>query len=100
MDFLQSWALASLRACGVASFVMSMTGTVHPPGGATAVLAAVDPTTEALGWMFVPFIMLGSVFMFCVACLINNIQRQFPVFWWTPRETGSWWKKEIGRAHV
>jgi hypothetical protein len=72
---------------------MSMTNTVHPPGGATAVLAAVDPTTIRMGWMFVPFILLGSVLMFVVACLINNIQRQFPVFWWTPQPVGMWWRR-------
>lgn len=26
--------------------------------------------------------------MFLVALLINNIQRVFPVFWWTPRDVG------------
>jgi hypothetical protein len=71
---------------------MSMTNTVHPPGGATAVLAAVDPITERMGWMFVPFILLGSTLMFAIACLVNNVQRQFPVFWWTPFEVGSWWR--------
>jgi hypothetical protein len=76
---------------------MSMTNTVHPPGGATAVLAAVDPITERMGWMFVPFILLGSALMFAIACLVNNIQRQFPVFWWTPLEVGSWWSRRRKR---
>jgi hypothetical protein len=92
-DYASLRWLAAPTACGVASFVMAMTNTVHPPGGATAVLAAIDPTTEAMGWMFVPFILLGSLLMFGVAILVNNIQRQFPVFWWTPRDVGSWWKK-------
>lgn len=86
--------IAGPTACAVASFAMSMTNTVHPPGGATAVLAAVDPTTIRMGWMFVPFIILGSTLMFGVACLVNNIQRQFPVFWWTPQEVGSFWRKQ------
>ena len=74
---------------------MAMTNTVQPPGGATAVLAAVDPTTIRMGWMFVPFIVLGSFLMFLVACLVNNIQRQFPVFWWTPQCVGSWWRRRF-----
>lgn len=85
--------IAGPIACGLASFVMSMTKTVHPPGGATAVLASVDPTTINMGWMFVPFVILGSVLMFGMACLVNNIQRQFPIFWWTPYEVGSWWRE-------
>jgi hypothetical protein len=91
-DFENLRWLAGPTACGAASFVMAMTNTVHPPGGATAVLAAVDPMTEAIGWMFVPLLLLGSVLMFGVAILVNNIQRQFPVFWWTPREVGGWWR--------
>lgn len=83
--------IAGPLACGIASFVMAMTNTVHPPGGATALLAAVDPTVEAMGWMFIPFILLGCSLMFVVAILVNNIQRQFPVFWWTPNEVGTWW---------
>lgn len=92
--------LAGPTACALASFVMSMTNTVHPPGGATAVLAAVDPTTIAMGWMFVPFILLGSCLMFGVACLVNNVQRQFPVFWWTPKEVGSWWRSRKAARDV
>jgi len=85
-------------ACALASFLMAMTNTVHPPGGATAVLAAVDPTITAMGWMFIPFILLGSGLMFAVALLVNNIQRQFPVFWWTPNTVG--WDKEKKKTIV
>lgn len=80
--------IAGPLSCGVASFVMGMTNTVHPPGGATAVLAAIDPTIIAMGWMFIPMLLLGSALMLGVALLLNNIQRQFPVFWWTPRDVG------------
>jgi hypothetical protein len=87
-DFMSiRWIIGPL-SCGVASFVMAMTNTVHPPGGATAVLATVDPTIIALGWMFIPLLLLGSILMTFVALAINNIQRQFPVFWWTPQDVG------------
>ncbi|KAF2430409.1 HPP family protein [Tothia fuscella] len=81
------WIIGPL-SCGVASFVMAMTNTVHPPGGATAVLAAVDPTINKMGWIFIPLLLLGSVLMTFVALAVNNIQRQFPVFWWTPQDVG------------
>lgn len=93
-DFENIRWIAGPLACGVASFVMAMTNTVHPPGGATALLAAVDPTVAAMGWMFVPFILLGSGLMFGVAMLVNNVQRQFPVFWWTPKDVGMFWSKD------
>jgi hypothetical protein len=87
-DFTNIRWIAGPLSCGLASFAMAMTNTVHPPGGATALLAAIDPTILAMGWMFIPLILLGSVLMLVVALVINNIQRQFPVFWWTPRDVG------------
>lgn len=65
---------------------MSVTGTVHPPGGATSVLAATNSQIIGLGWMYVPFMMLSSALMLAVALIINNIQRAYPVYWWTPRD--------------
>jgi HPP family len=67
---------------------MTLTNTVHPPGGATAVLAIVDPAVGALGWLFVPLILLGSVLMVLVALVVDNIQRRYPVYWWTPKDVG------------
>ncbi|EKG16090.1 HPP domain-containing protein, partial [Macrophomina phaseolina MS6] len=80
--------LAGPLCCGAASWAMTMTNTVFPPGGATAVLAATDPTVGAMGWVFVPVVLLGSVLMLAVALLTNNVQRQYPAFWWTPRDVG------------
>jgi CBS-domain-containing membrane protein len=67
---------------------MTLTNTVHPPGGATAVLAIVDPAVGALGWLFVPLILLGAVLMVLVALVVDNIQRRYPVYWWTAKEVG------------
>ena len=88
--------LAAAVACAAASVAMSMTNTVHPPGGATAILACTDKQIIALGWMFPPLILLASTIMVAVACLVNNTLRWYPVFWWTPDETGSklpWYRK-------
>lgn len=62
---------------------MLLTGTVHPPGGASAVLAATTPEITAMGWYFVGLVMWGTTLMLIVGLIINNIQRQFPVYWWT-----------------
>ena len=63
---------------------MLLTNTVHPPGGASAVLAATDPVITAMGWYFVGLVMWGTTLMLAVGLVINNIQRQFPMYWWTP----------------
>lgn len=63
---------------------MLLTNTVHPPGGASAVLAATEPVITAMGYYFVGLVMWGTTLMLIVGLFINNIQRQFPVYWWTP----------------
>jgi CBS-domain-containing membrane protein len=76
--------IAGAVACGIASAFMLVTNTVHPPGGASAVLAATDPVITAMGWYFVGLVMWGTTLMVVVGLVINNIQRQFPIYWWTP----------------
>jgi hypothetical protein len=63
---------------------MLLTNTVHPPGGASAVLAATDSVITAMGWYFVGLVLWGTTLMIIVGLVINNIQRQFPLYWWTP----------------
>lgn len=65
---------------------MALTKTVHPPAGATALLAVVDDGVVRLGWILVPIVMLGCVLMLVVALVINNIQRRFPQYWWSPED--------------
>lgn len=74
---------------------MALTGTVHPPAGATALMAVLDPVVSELGWfLFLP-LLLGCFLMLGVALLVNNIQRRFPFYWWSPAETGMYWRGEI-----
>ncbi|KAH3940577.1 hypothetical protein HBH53_213640 [Parastagonospora nodorum] len=76
--------IAGAVACGIASAVMLLTNTVHPPGGASAVLAATDPVITAMGWYFAGLVLWGTTLMVIVGLVVNNIQRQFPMYWWTP----------------
>ncbi|KAF7587202.1 hypothetical protein BBP40_007564 [Aspergillus hancockii] len=69
-------------ACGITTALMVLTKTVHPPAGATALLAVTEG--YKIGWFLILIMLLGSVLMQAVALLINNIQRRFPVYWWTP----------------
>ena len=63
---------------------MQFTKTTHPPAGATALLAAVDDVILALGWYYLPVVLLSSTMVLVSALLVNNIQRRYPVFWWEP----------------
>ncbi|KAK0391476.1 hypothetical protein NLU13_0977 [Sarocladium strictum] len=77
------WAGGAL-ACALATSLMALTKTVHPPAGATALLAVIDDSLVHLGWFLVPVMLLGCALMLVVALLINNIERTFPIYWWTP----------------
>ncbi|KAK5988551.1 Transmembrane protein [Cladobotryum mycophilum] len=73
-------------ACASATALMALTKTVHPPAGATALLAVVDPNLIKVGWFLIPVMLLGCGLMLAVALLINNLERTFPVYWWTPED--------------
>jgi len=72
---------------------MALTGTIHPPGGATAVLAVSDPILRALGWNLLPLIAISCSIMIAVACIMGNIFRRYPIWWWTVGKCGTRWEK-------
>lgn len=76
--------LAGALSCATVTSLMALTKTIHPPAGATALLAVVDDQILNLGWFFIPVVLLNCGIMFVVALLINNIQRAYPSYWWTP----------------
>lgn len=78
--------LAGAMSCGLASAVMTITKTVYPPAGALAFVAAVDPTLSRLGWYLLPLVLLSSIFILLSSLLLNNIQRKYPQYWWTPAD--------------
>lgn len=87
------WLGASL-ACACATALMALTEMVHPPAGATALMAVLEPNVSELGWfLFLP-LLLGCILMLRVALLVNNIQRWFPFYWWSPGETGGYWRRK------
>lgn len=87
-DFEDLRWLAGALACGLASAAMTVTNTVYPPAGATALLAAVDPQVERLGWYLLPLVLLSATLTLITSLMINNIQRRYPTFWWTPADVG------------
>jgi CBS-domain-containing membrane protein len=78
------WLAASV-AVATAIAAMLATKTLHPPGGATALIAVIgSQKIHNLGYLYV-IIPAGSgaVIMLIVALLINNIpkSRQYPEYW-------------------
>ncbi|RAL63143.1 hypothetical protein DID88_004225 [Monilinia fructigena] len=83
-DFENFRWLAGALSVGVSSAMMGLSNTIHPPAGATALLAATSPEITEIGWYLIPLVVLGSVLLVVTACVVNNIQRTFPIYWWTP----------------
>jgi len=78
--------LASSLAVATAIALMHLTKTLHPPGGATALIAVIgSDKIHALGYMYVITpVALGALIMLVVSLIVNNIpkDRRYPVFWW------------------
>jgi len=78
------WMAASI-AVATAIAVMHATKTLHPPGGATALIAVIgSQKIHNLGYLYVILPAgLGAIIMLVVALLINNIpkSRKYPEFW-------------------
>jgi CBS domain-containing membrane protein len=69
-------------AVAFAIVAMQLTKTIHPPGGATALIAVSGgKKIEALGYMYVLSpVLTGCLILFVVALIFNNItpNRQYP----------------------
>ena len=78
--------LAQALAVASAIALMHLTDTLHPPGGATALIAVTgSPQIQALGYKYavVP-VAAGAAALLVVALLVNNIPRgrRYPRHWW------------------
>ncbi len=80
----QIW-LASAMSVATAIAVMHYTRTLHPPGGATALIAVIgSEKIHTLGYLYalIP-VGTGAMIMLVVALVMNNLARtrQYPEFW-------------------
>jgi CBS-domain-containing membrane protein len=79
--------LAAPTAVSLAILAMHCTRTLHPPGGATALIAIIGgDKVHSLGYMYVLSpVLVGSSLMLLVALLVNNMssnpKRNYPVYW-------------------
>ncbi|MEE8329681.1 MAG: HPP family protein [Thermodesulfovibrionia bacterium] len=78
------WLAASVAVATAIAF-MHATKTLHPPGGATALIAVIgSEKIHNLGYLYVLIpVGLGAAIMLIVALLVNNIpkNRRYPEFW-------------------
>lgn len=75
------WLTAPL-AVSLSIVVMQVTKTLHPPGGATALIAVIgSETIQELGYLYVLTpVLSGTLILFVVALIFNNItkHRRYP----------------------
>jgi CBS-domain-containing membrane protein len=78
--------LAAAVAVATSIAVMHATKTLHPPGGATALIFVMgSPKIHHLGYLYVLMpVGVGVAVMLLVALLVNNLShlRRYPEFWW------------------
>lgn len=80
--------LAAGFAVASAVAAMHLTRTLHPPGGATALIAVTGgPGVHQLGFTYVLTpVLAGTSVMLLVALVVNNLthnaRRNYPVYWW------------------
>lgn len=85
--FSTDLALASALAVSLSIVLMHFTRTMHPPGGATALIAVIGGTkVTELGFSFVVYpVAPGALCMLFVALLVNNFSkdslRHYPKYW-------------------
>ncbi len=78
--------LAGAFAVATAIAAMHATKTLHPPGGASALIAVIGGREiQDLGYLYVVVpVGLGAAVMLVVALVVNNLpkDRRYPEFWW------------------
>jgi len=82
--YFSPWFAAAFAVATAIAF-MHLTRTVHPPGGATALIAVISGNNiHDLGfyYVFMP-VLSGTLIMLVVALIFNNIVkwRKYPEFW-------------------
>ncbi len=68
------YGLQEAAAVSLSIMAMQMTRSIHPPGGATALIAVIGSEfLHNLGWGYVLLVMTGVFCMLLVAMVVNNL---------------------------
>lgn len=76
--------LSAAVAVSVAIALMQYTRTLHPPGGATALIAVIGgESVYSMGYLYLLTTTFGACVMLVVALMVNNIpkDRKYPEYW-------------------
>lgn len=75
---VNNWWAVTLSVV-LATFLMIITQTLHPPGGGTAIVALVDNPLTAI---IIP-VVVGSVILILATVLVNRLlfKRRYPKYW-------------------
>eukprot|EP01087_Luapelamoeba_hula_P019019 TRINITY_DN6240_c0_g1_i1.p1 TRINITY_DN6240_c0_g1~~TRINITY_DN6240_c0_g1_i1.p1 ORF type:complete len:283 (-),score=26.08 TRINITY_DN6240_c0_g1_i1:78-926(-) len=81
----KQWYSAAL-AVSLTIVAMLLFTCVHPPGGATALIAVLGPEPiHRAGYLYVATVLFGMTLMVGVACVVNNIPKaphtRYPRYW-------------------
>ncbi len=85
---LLSLELLCALSVALSVLVMHLTITMHPPGGATALIYVIgSEKIQSLGWIYpLSPIALGVTMMLLIALVVNNIsnnsKRHYPTYWY------------------
>lgn len=76
--------LQEATAVATAIALMMVTRTIHPPGGATALIAVIgSDTVHQLGWGYLFPVLIGALLLLLVALISNNLYERgsYPQRW-------------------
>ena len=77
--------IAAALAVSLALVLMHFTKSIHPPGGATALIAVIgsDHIHEMSYWYVLSPILSGALIMLVIALIVNNLSslRRYPEYW-------------------
>ena len=77
--------IAAPLAVATAIAVMQLTKTIHPPGGATALIAVIGSAQiHAMGFLYLLPVMFGAIILLLTALVTNNLsgQYRYPENWY------------------
>lgn len=97
--FPQQLWLAGASAVSLSILGMQVTKTLHPPGGATALIAVIgSPQLKALGyWCLLAPVLTGALILLLVAIVFNNIiaTRHYPA----NKQWYRFWRRRYWATH-
>ncbi|KAL7415908.1 HPP family-domain-containing protein [Mrakia frigida] len=73
--------IAGALATSLSLAAMKATSSVHPPGGATALLSCTSKGVAKLGFLLVPTVLISSSILLLIALFLTNLTRlHYPVY--------------------